>query len=306
MDFASECVLPKVVVKTESHKDFLFFKNKKKPQSNSLQFKFVGQKVNETNRVAEINLSSEVNKGSSKETNQIITRPRNCFIIMRSIFHNVIVRSLQKYEISSLQHVSAITSQLWGKNDGIFQLYFELLSQFEEHWHLNIYPEYRYHKVNKISRQLENKLVYQNMLDRMRYFTASSLIANLEDILILPPAHPPPSSSTYTYPALRRPAAAAAAKAQAQAQAQAQAANAQAANPAAPAPPATNAERNAKTKPAPGGKVSKQRIHPKKKPSPPPRLRRPASAVQQLACQTFKSPTWLNVEDLFVPNTSRS
>ncbi|KAH9199710.1 hypothetical protein LQ764DRAFT_227618 [Zygosaccharomyces rouxii] len=284
MDFASECVLPKVVVKTESHKDFLFFKNKKKPQSNSLQFKFVGQKVNETNRVAEINLSSEVNKGSSKETNQIITRPRNCFIIMRSIFHNVIVRSLQKYEISSLQHVSAITSQLWGKNDGIFQLYFELLSQFEEHWHLNIYPEYRYHKVNKISRQLENKLVYQNMLDRMRYFTASSLIANLEDILILPPAHPPPSSSTYTYPALRRPAAAAAAaKAQAQAQAQAQAANAQAANPAAPAPPATNAERNAKTKPAPGGKVSKQRIHPKKKPSPPPRLRRPASAVQQIA-----------------------
>nr|BAX02939.1 a2 transcriptional factor [Zygosaccharomyces rouxii]BBB04550.1 mating type a2 [Zygosaccharomyces sp. NBRC 1876] len=283
MDFASECVLPKVVVKTESHKDFLFFKNKKKPQSNSLQFKFVGQKVNETNRVAEINLSSEVNKGSSKETNQIITRPRNCFIIMRSIFHNVIVRSLQKYEISSLQHVSAITSQLWGKNDGIFQLYFELLSQFEEHWHLNIYPEYRYHKVNKISRQLENKLVYQNMLDRMRYFTASSLIANLEDILILPPAHPPPSSSTYTYPALRRPAAAAAAKAQAQAQAQAQAANAQAANPAAPAPPATNAERNAKTKPAPGGKVSKQRIHPKKKPSPPPRLHRPASAVQQIA-----------------------
>nr|CDM87352.1 hypothetical protein [Zygosaccharomyces sapae] len=294
MDFASECVLPKVVVKTESHKDFLFFKNKKKPQSNSLQFKFVGQKVNETNRVAEINLSSEVNKGSSKETNQIITRPRNCFIIMRSIFHNVIVRSLQKYEISSLQHVSAITSQLWGKNDGIFQLYFELLSQFEEHWHLNIYPEYRYHKVNKISRQLENKLVYQNMLDRMRYFTASSLIANLEDILILPPAHPPPSSSTYTYPALRRPAAAAAAaKAQAQAQA---------ANPAAPAPPATNAERNAKTKPAPGGKVSKQRIHPKKKPSPPPRLRRPASAVQQIACQTFKSSTWLNVEDLFIPN----
>ncbi|AQZ10098.1 HMRa2_A (YCR096C) [Zygosaccharomyces parabailii] len=219
MEFASECMLPKAASHPENHKDFVFFRNKKKSQTASLTFKFVGQKIYESNTVTEFNLCSE---GSpSQKPNQIITRPRNCFIIMRSIFHSVIVRFLKNCELSSLQHVSAITSQLWGKNDGIFQLYFELLSQFEEHWHLNIYPEYRYHKVNKISRQLENKLVYQNMLDRMRYFTASSLLSKLEDIVILPAADAAdtavdataaadaataaePFSSTYTYPSLQR------------------------------------------------------------------------------------------------------
>lgn len=219
MEFISECALPKIPEHADSHKDFLFFRSKKKSPASSLKFKFVGQKVHESNTVTEVNLSSENN--NLKEPRQVITRPRNCFIIMRSIFHSVIFRSLEKCEISSLQHVSAITSQLWGKNDGIFQLYFELLSQFEEHWHLNIYPEYRYHKVNKISRQLENKLVYQNMLDRMRYFTASSLLSKLEDIVILPAADAAdtavdataaadaataaePFSSTYTYPSLQR------------------------------------------------------------------------------------------------------
>lgn len=186
MILVSECLLPRAVEHADSNKDFLFFKIQHKKLGNAVQFKFVGQKMFETNQLTEFKLSSDLS--SLKEASQTITRPRNCFIIMRTILHNVIIQCLERCDISSLKHVSAITSQLWGKNDGIFQLYFELLSQFEEHWHLNIYPEYRYHKVNKISRQLENKLVYQNMLNRMRYFTASSLLSELEDIVTLPAA----------------------------------------------------------------------------------------------------------------------
>lgn len=211
----SECTLPKAGLEyTDESKDFVFFRLGDKKQANSVKFTFVGQKVFKTNQLAEFNLSDEGTK--KKDSQTLITRPRNCFIIMRTLIHNVIIRCLEKCDISSLKHVSAITSQLWGKNDGIFQLYFELLSQFEEHWHLNIYPEYRYHKVNKISGQLENKLVYQNMLNRMRYFTASSLSSKLEGILTFPvasaadtavdataaaeiPTAAEPFSSTYTY-----------------------------------------------------------------------------------------------------------
>ncbi|QLG72315.1 hypothetical protein HG535_0D00220 [Zygotorulaspora mrakii] len=205
--FFTECMLPKRGDIDEEYTDFIFFKDESRKSSNRVKFKFVGQKIHEDKQVEEFNLSVEY---KSSKMGMLITRPRNRFIIMRTILYNTIIRSLEKCDLSSLKDVSAITSQLWGKNDGIFQLYFELLSQFEEHWHLNIYPEYRYHKVNKISRQLENKLVYQNMLNRMRYFTASSLLSKLEDIVTLPaasatdaagtaPTAAEPFSSTYTY-----------------------------------------------------------------------------------------------------------
>lgn len=207
MIYASECLLPKIEDHYQVPCDFIFFKNEDKRQMNLVKYKFVGQKVFESNQLAEFSLANEAPK--CKDTFRQISRPRNCFIIMRTLLHNRIIECLEQCDISSLKHVSAITSQLWGKNDGIFQLYFELLSQFEEHWHLNIYPEYRYHKVNKISRQLENKLVYQNMLNRMRYFTASSLSSKLEGIVTFPAASAAdvstaaePFSSTYTYSSL--------------------------------------------------------------------------------------------------------
>ncbi|QLL32495.1 hypothetical protein HG536_0D00170 [Torulaspora globosa] len=179
---AVECTLPKTSDVDNGSKDFLFLRTEDKKQANSIKYKFVGQRVCETSKLAEFSLSDEASTKAGSSTHAI-GRPRNCFIIMRTLVHSVVLRCLKRCDISSLTHVSAITSQLWGKNDGIFQLYFELLSQLEEHWHLNIYPEYRYHKVNKISRQLENKLVYQNMLNRMRFFTASSLSSKLEGIL---------------------------------------------------------------------------------------------------------------------------
>ncbi|QLQ79370.1 hypothetical protein HG537_0C00170 [Torulaspora globosa] len=179
---AVECTLPKASEVDPGSKDFLFLRAEDKKQANSIKYKFVGQRVSESSKLAEFSLSDEASIKTGSSTHAI-GRPRNCFIIMRTLVHSVVLRCLKRCDISSLTHVSAITSQLWGKNDGIFQLYFELLSQLEEHWHLNIYPEYRYHKVNKISRQLENKLVYQNMLNRMRFFTASSLSSKLEGIL---------------------------------------------------------------------------------------------------------------------------
>lgn len=160
----------------------LFLKEKNKFQNTNSKTPFDGdaeRKEKSDYEVKKMPSSKDTDVYLESKSHNYITRPRNKFIIMRTVFHNQIINSLMRLaepnrqnktafkwkhrglnnnldknetsvnlsleniaEHLSFEDISVVASNIWRNNRNGFQNYFKLLSEFEEKWHTMKHPHF--------------------------------------------------------------------------------------------------------------------------------------------------------------------